>query len=265
MSTEAKVTPYEEEEEQTGIANDIAIGAASAVAGAAFLAAAGAVRLVADGLTLDEQQKKAIKKYREEQRTERATIKPLTPLAIKQVRLKLREPASLVASAKQLGYDVVQPPVLTKASLTHQPSMTLTNKQGESFTIKRGREGKMVLEAPSHAASTLQAVVQQHTVDQIVRYKKQQGQSVAVKRGPNGDYMITGVERGGKHKDGTATIKTHVPKSGVAHVDVSGIKGNRCDEIIKGVARAIGGECIHSKKKDAYFQAPVQEEGHLRV
>lgn len=266
MSTEAKVSPYEEESKRqdNSIAGDMAVGAVSFAAGAAVSVAVGTVKLAATCLMLDEKQKAALARRKEEERKERAKINKTEKLELTIVTLKLRTPDALVKSATNLGFKL-QSLEIPKVPLHSQPSITLAKPSGETLTIKRGTTGRLILETPKNTVSTVQDVVKRHTVDQAIKHLKKQCKSVQVKKGRNGGYIIVGQEGNHGQKGGAAKITTHVSKNGVATVDVSNIKGKCCDEIINGLARAIGGECVKSKKKSEYFQPPVEEKEKVRV
>lgn len=268
MSTEAKVSPYEENIENknqgSSVAADMAVGAVGFVAGAAVSVAVGTVKLAATCLMLDEKQKAALARRKEEERKERARLKKLDKLELTVIPLKLSAPDTLVKSAANLGFRL-QSLEMPKAALHSQPSITLAKPSGETLTIKRGATGRLVLEAPKNSVTTVQDVVKRHTVDQAIKHLKKQCKSVQVKKGQNGDYIIVGQEGNHGQKGGSARITTHVLKNGVATVDVSNIKGKRCDEIINGLTRAIGGECVKSRKKSEYFQVPVKEKERVRV
>jgi len=45
-------------------------------------------------------------------------------------------------------------------------------------------------------------------------------------------------------------------KYGTTWVDVDQVKGNRCEELVRGLAEAVGGKVTSTQPKDAYFQLP---------
>jgi hypothetical protein len=260
MSTEAKITPYDgggNRDQGSGIAGDIAVGAIGLAAGAA-------IALIAKSLTLDEKQEDALARRKEEERKGRARlIKPEKPKLIA-VPLKLKDPDTLVQSAIHLGFKL-KPLELTKACIHHQPSITLTRPSGETMIIQKTETGRLSIMTHENNLPIIPEVVKRHTVDQVIDHLKRQCTSVEVKKGSGGDYVIVAREGNWGQKDGPAKITTHISKDGTAMVDVSNIKGRRCEEIINGITRAIGGECVKSRKKNEYFQLPVEEKEKVRV
>ncbi len=269
MSTEAKVSPYEEKiekqnQDDSSVATDIAVGAVGLAAEVAVGVVVGSVKLAAKGLTLNESEKAILKEIKEEERKERAKLRKPEKHEVTTIPLKLHTSDTLIMSAKSLGFRF-QSPEVPGIPLHSQPSITLSKPSGETLTIKRATTGRLIIETPKNNVSTVENVVQRHTLNQAIRHLKKQCKSVQVKKGRNGDYVIVGHEGSHGQKGGAARITTHVSKNGIATVDVSNIKGKRCEEIIRELARAIGGECVSSKKKSEYFQVPVEEKNKLHV
>lgn len=264
MSTEAKISPYEGNPENinhgSGLVSDIAIGAIGLAAGIAI----GSVALIAKGLTLDEKQKEALARRKEEERIERARVKKPEQLEIAIVPLKLRAPDTLVKSAISLGFKL-QPFELPQVSLQSQPSITLARPSGETLTIRRAETGRLLIETQRRNIATVPEVMKKHTIDQAINHLRKQCRSVEAKMGRNGEYIIVAQEGNQGQKDGAARITAHISKEGVVTVDVSNIKGSRCEKIINDIARAIGGECIRGRKKSEYFQVPVEQKEKIRV
>lgn len=260
MSTEAKITPYEGgKNNDRGIAGDVELGAIGLAAGATVALGVGLVTLAAKGLTLDEKQKETLLRYKEEERKERARLKIPETLQLTVVPLKLKTPETLVQSAANLGFKL-QP--LEMVSVRTQPNIILSKPSGETLTVRRAETGRLVIEAGN--ASIIQQVVQRHTIDQTISHLKKQCRSVEVKK-THGGYIIVGQETNRRQKGGTAKIITHIQNNGVATVDVSNIKGSRCEEVINELARAIGGECVEAKRKSEYFQLPAEEQERVHV
>ncbi|MEK9149220.1 MAG: hypothetical protein AAB267_04150 [Candidatus Desantisbacteria bacterium] len=242
MSTEAKISPYEGSNDSLSIT--------------------GLIKLAATGCRLDEKQKEFLASYKEEERKERARLKIPEKPEIIRVPLKLHRPETLIQSAANLGFKP-QPVETPKLPLHSQPGgITLSRPSGESITLRKAETGRFVIETGN--VSTVQKIVQRHTIDQAINHLKKQCRSVEVKKGTGG-YTIVAQEAAHGQNDGTARIITNISENGVAIVDVSNIKGKRCEEIINGLSRAIGGECIEVKKKNEYFQLPTEEKERVYV
>ncbi|MBU0701129.1 DUF2997 domain-containing protein [bacterium] len=244
MSTEAKISPYEENKDKK---QDTSI--------------TDLIKLVATSCRLDEKQREFLAKYKEEERKERSRLKIPEKSEIIQMPLKLHSSETLVQSVANLGFKL-QPVKTPKVPLHSQSGITLSRPSGETITFRKAETGRLVIEASN--VSTIHEIVQRHTIDQAINHLKKQCQSVEVKKGTNG-YIIVAQEGTHGQKDGTARITTHILKNGVATVDVSNIKGRRCEEIIKGLSGAIGGECIEVRKKSEYFQLPTEEKERVYV
>lgn len=251
MSQEIEVSPYEKNIKDSA-ACKIAIGIA-----------VGAVQFAKESLTMNEQEKESLKKCKENKRKERACLKQLERTELKRVPLKLTTSDTLITSATHLGFRVEAANLPT---VTHNclKALTLTKPSGQSLTITRGTTGRLILETSGNT-STIETLVQRHTVDQALNHLKKECTSVQIKKHRDGSYVIQGKEKNQSQKDGIAQIKTHVSNNGIATVDISGVKGKRCDKIVKGITKAIGGECVKSRKKSEYYQIPVEEKEKVRV
>jgi hypothetical protein len=261
MSTEARITPYDgggNRDQGSGLAGDIAIGAIGLAAGVAIAS----VALIAKSIILDEKQKEVVARRKEKERKERARlIKPEKPELIA-VPLKLTTSDTVVQSAINLGFKPFEMP---NTPIQSKPSITLTKPSGETLTLMKAETGRLSIVTHGNSLSTICEVMQRHTIDQAINHLKKQCRSVEVKKGAGGDYVIVAQEGNRGQKGGPARITAHISKDGIATVDVSNIKGPRCEEIINGIARAIGGECVKSRKKSEYFQMPVEEKENIRV
>ncbi len=243
MSTEAKISPYEGSKDTSLSVTDL-------------------IKFAATGCRLDEKQKEVLAMYKEEERKERARLKlPEKPDVIC-VPLKLHRPETLIQSAANLGFKL-QPVETPKVPLHSQPSIILSRPSGENITFRKAEAGRFIIEAGN--VSTVHEIVQRHTIDQAINHLKKQCRSVEVKKGHGGEYTIMAQEATHGQNDGTARIITNIKKNGMATVDVSNIKGRRCEEIIKKLAGAIGGECVEVRKKSEYFQLPTEEKERVHV
>jgi len=254
MSTEATITPYDGGSSESFIA-DVATGTVVATAAVAV----GTVKFIGGCITLDEKQKEYLKKHREEQRKERASLKLTTQSKLAVVTLNLRDPETLIKTATHMGYTV--DPQILSAKKKHDVT-TMLKPTGETLTIRKLRTGKISIETD---VRIIPNVVRQHSYEQVIEHKGKICQRIDVKKLPDGALLIVGKERNTGQLGGVAEITTKIQKDGTVDVDVSSIKGGRCEEIIKGIAKSVGGECIKSKKKNAYFQVTEEVKKNVRA
>ena len=71
-----------------------------------------------------------------------------------------------------------------------------------------------------------------------------------------GEVQILAREITNKRQDGLAEIKAKVLNDGTALIDVDRLQADRCHEIVKEFAEAIGGQVTEMKMKSASFQLP---------
>lgn len=256
MSTEVKVSPYEEKEQDSTC--DVATGTIGLVAEVAV----SSVGFIAKSLILNEKEKQALLRLQEKERRERGRLKKLERFEIASVSLKLRNPETLVKSAINLGFKLN---TQTKAPLQNQPRIVLVRPSGETLTIRKRETGGLAIETTKGNSSLINKVIEQHSIEQAINHLKGKCGSVKVEKGNNGEYVIVGQEKNRGQKDGAARITVRVSKNGITKMDVSNIKGRRCEEIINRLTGAIGGECIEIKKKSEYFQLPAEERDKVYV
>jgi hypothetical protein len=93
---------------------------------------------------------------------------------------------------------------------------------------------------------------------QIHEHLKSRGMRVQTRRTQFGEVTI---EAEAKNQQ---KVVMDVREDGVTVVDVSGVKGKGCQEIITGIARAVEGEQIDTARKNEYF-LNVEEERRVNV
>lgn len=254
MSTVGTITPYEEVRVERS--NGTATIATSIVAG--VIVAAGA--LLAESLRYDDRQKKVIEQYREKERENRLQMDNKAPLVSATVTLKLRSMESFVRSAEGLGFGLL-PLNTPHIPLEAQSSVTLTSKTGERLVVRKSQTGKLVVQTTGDLSS-VQNVVKKNTLNTVRKYLGNRCKDVEIQQRPDGVSEFAGVENK-TGPGGQAKITVQVKRDGGVKVDVSNIKGKRCDVIIQEIARAIEGECIKVERKGEYYQT-VEERGRVR-
>ncbi len=267
MSSEAQVSPYDERNrsynQSDNTASDVLCGAAGLACQAAAVITVGAARLAAKSLLLNEKQKEVLKQKKETERIARVKSATLKKPDLVSLPLRTVNAETLMRSAARLGFKE-ECSAGKAVAAKHEKRVTLCDPYGEKITLRKSESGSLVLESRKTSAP-IHRVVQQHSVDQTVKALKQKCRSITVRKQQDGSVLIEASEQRHGQKDGTATIKTHVSCEGAASIDVSGIRGKRCEKIINELQQAIGGRRVAGKRKKAYFQEPTTEQDHIRV
>jgi hypothetical protein len=257
MSNTSTVTPYNASAESSD--NSTGLAAAAAVA-----CISGAVTLARWLAEETQEDREAIDRLRNERRSDllgkrvNSAADHLSarrePLNITTVGLQLRNPEPLVRTAERLGYQM-EPSLAQSTSLAEQPQILLRRASGERLAIARNETGRLVVHSIGDRRR-IQNLVRQHTVDRAVEHLASKGMGVQTATLPNGEVQILARERSHSKRGGSAEIKAHVHIDGTALVDVDKVRGNRCEEIVRDLAQAVGGEVSGMTKKDSYFQLP---------
>jgi hypothetical protein len=173
---------------------------------------------------------------------------------LKSESLHIKNPDSLVLAAKSLGYQL-EPLADTKKPLKQQPHIFLQKPTGERLAISFKKDRRIVL-ITAGEDSRLRQLVHRHTVDRSLAHFKKKGMSVQTATLPNGEVQILAREKTNKHGDSLAEIKAKVRNDGSALIDVDRLQTDRCHEIVKDFAEAVGGQVTEQKMKTASFRLP---------
>lgn len=263
MSTSATISPYEPAE-RGSIAGDVAAGIAST--------AAATGKFIIDSLKHDDRQKEILERYREEQckltlqhRTLKAECGDLktTSAALRPVcrTMKYSSYETFVKPAESLGFKL-SPLASPHKPLEFQSELILLGEKGERLVVKKNKAGRLDVES-NIGVEAIDKVNAKRSSDIVEEYQKKNCKELKVETAPNGEITFVGVETK-KNPDGQAIVTAVVKSDGEVAVDVSNIKGKRCDVIIQDLARAVGGECLKASRKKEYFQV-VEERGKVRV
>lgn len=226
MSTTAIVTPYEPQEER--IINEFAV-----------------------------QEEKAIAKHREEMRKNRLqcvklSLGKLTRVALSKnsVTINTRSIELVKIAAESIGY---------KTKVSGHSMIQLVNTDGSLINISKTNSGKVSLSSPKHGLSLVWPIVRECTAIQVFNHKRSRGMNVKAHRTALGEITIEG-----RAENQKTVVTTNIRQDGIAVVDVTGVKGRHCQEIISGIAKAMNGNQIDTNRKNEFFMN-VDEEGHIHV
>ncbi|OPX19394.1 MAG: hypothetical protein BZ151_09530 [Desulfobacca sp. 4484_104] len=270
MSNVSTVTPYHSTSSGPGVGSALA-GAVIGLAGACVVGAvAGSIvlaRWLAEETPAERQARERAQAQRRRERLQSAprqlagsqAPEPLARPAggeapIVSAALHLRQAESLVRSAEKLGYRP-EPLVQPQASLPQPPYLCLRGPSGERVAIEPRPEGGLLLHTVQQP-QRLQTLIRQHTLDQVVSHLQRAGHQVQTTTMTNGETQILAREQNPHLRGGAAEVKAQIATDGTVWVDINRVRGNRCEEIVQGIAQAMGGQVTGMKKKDAYFQMP---------
>lgn len=227
MSTTAVVTPYEPEVER--IRNEMTV-----------------------------REEKAVAKLRAEMRKDR----------LKGIRLQLAQLAKTALSSPELTVNTGSISLLKKAAesigytarVTEQSAIIeLIHSDGSLINLSRTNSGKVVLSSPKNDLGNAKLIVREYTTMQVVKHLKARGMKVQARRTDQGEIAIEA--RSAYH---SAVVNTDIRNDGVAVIDISGMKGKGCQEIITGISGAIDGSQIDAALKNDYY-TNSDERRHVSV
>ncbi len=246
MSNVSDVTPYDEE--ATGNSpNDVGVHVGAAVGALAVGCASVVCWLIQDS----ETDKAALSKWKSQHaQTVLDEWKNLPPQSLKTANLHMDRPDTLVRTAVGLGYRTEN---LSLSAGTGN-AVLLHGPQGQRLAIAPNDRGRMTLMSAGGSPEPGE-LLRQHSLDRALEHLARQGMQVQTVRLATGEVQILAREMTPK-AGGTAEIKAQIRSDGTAWVDVDQIRGRRCEEIVQGLADAVGGKVSKTQKKEAYFQLP---------
>lgn len=225
MSTTAVITPYDPATEK--MRNDLAV-----------------------------KEEKAVSKFREKMRKDRlkGTKLPIGECARMDLKLSsmtINTPSIdfVRKAAETIGYT---------AKILDRGNVILSHKDGSLISISKTKAGKVTLSSQKPDITPARMIVREYTAMQIYGHLKSRGMAVQARRTQFGEITIE-AQTQNKQK-----VVTDIREDGVAVVDVSGVKGKGCQEILNGIARAVEGQQIDTARKNEYF-LNAEEERRVNV
>lgn len=245
MSNTATVSPYDESSQTSAVEGAVAGAIAGGAAVAATAAIAGITATAAALKWLCEdtpEQRAALQKAREEDKE----MLVRETLRLSSVALTLRDERAFAQSAEAAGF---------KPRAVAGNVLTLENATGLRLAVTKSPGGKLV--AHSNAGRKVVAeVVTRHNLEQGKKHLKALGMDLTERKTASGEIELVGVERRETHGDGRAAVSLRVRLDGSLLVDVEGIAGSRCEQLVAGIASATGGEITGMDRKRSYFERP---------
>lgn len=245
MSNTATVSPYDDSSQTSAfegavagaVAGGAAVAASAAVAGIAATAAA--LKWICQDTPA---QRAALQKAREEDRE----MLVRETLRLNSVALTLRDERAFARAAEAAGF---------KPRAVAGNVLTLESATGLRLAVTKSPSGKLV--AHSNAGKKAVAeVVFRHNLEESKKHLKAVGMDLTERTTPSGEIELIGAERREANGDGRAEISVRVRRDGSLLIDVDGISGHRCEQLVAGIASATGGEVSQMTRKRSYFERP---------
>jgi hypothetical protein len=245
MSNTSSVTPYQSDR-------------AGAAAAAAAAAVGWAVAALAEALAATDGEREMIARYRSLARAER--------LGGARLDCRIADNGDLVAAARSLGFDTVRPAdraSLASGRLDLGRPIELVDRKGAAMVLQRTADCLAIIS--SDGQGTINDVVRQVTVTRARRHLAAlSGGEVVSRRLANGEIELQACEVRSRH-DGAATVTARVAPTGVLQVDVAGLRGARCEQLLSELAEAVGGEIDAISLKPEYYATPVAPGEPVRI
>jgi len=217
MSTTAVVTPYDPEAEK-----------------------------LRNGLAAREE--KAVSKLREDMRKKRLQC----------VKLPVGQDSKVDLSASSLTINTGSIDLIKRAAETigyiatalDHGKVALAHPDGSVIDISKTKTGKVSLSSPKRDLAPAKLIVREYTAIQIYNHLQSRGMTVEAKRTQFGEITIEA-----RVKNQQTIVSTDIRRDGVAVIDVSGVKGKGCQDIITGITSAVDGSQIDTSRKNEFFLA----------
>lgn len=169
--------------------------------------------------------------------------------------------APLLETAERLGYQLepVHAPLTTSG-------VADTRQLPEPLLVACAPDGRLSLHAESdRGRSAAHRLLAEHATRTAFEHLSALGMQPTLTTLPSGEIEIAARELTAR-PDGAARITAQVQPDGVTHVDIDGLRGTRCEQLLQGIARAQGGVVSERRFKPAAFQRPGESiKKRLRV
>lgn len=172
---------------------------------------------------------------------------------VSRVRLHQKNVESVVCSAERLGYQVER--VIAPIAGERAATFLLKGASGQRLAIEGGTERSGVTMRTAGGEGRIREVVRQHTLDRTTSFLASRGFDTRVEALANGEARVTATARGNSAGKG-ATVTSVVRKDGDSLVDVGGLQGPGCEELVKTMADSTGARVVSARRKGAFFQLP---------
>lgn len=156
---------------------------------------------------------------------------------------------NLVQAAKGVGYK----PISLDSS-----RVRLEKPNGDLVFLQRQGDKVEALATALHTCS-IQEIVRQHSLTRATEHLKNRGMELRVSTLKNGELQIEGIDRWKTTSGKPAKVDVTIKNDGRLTVDVNGVTGKKCEQIVSEIAQAVGAVYEDVWRKPEYFQQTVQE------
>lgn len=200
-----------------------------------------------------DAERATIARYKDLKRQER--------LAAVRINVSQAGPQNLLDAAQALGFAPIKPVSLQKCDL--RKPVELQDQKGRRLAVQL--TGNRLALISENGRAPINDVVRRLTLDNTRRHLEAFGGGhVTSRQLLNGEIELTATEVKAK-PDGAAAITARVDKTGVAHLDISNVRGGRCEKVLADFAQSVGGNAKNKKLKAAYYDDPSAPGEPARV
>jgi hypothetical protein len=254
MSNTSKVSPIDAD---NSAATEAAVAALAAAAAGIAVGTAVAARGIATGAAavwrfLNEEsaaEAAAVAQRRQERDSLRVRGGGARLANCASLPLTVRDSSAIRSAAERRGFRPAAAPMVRAGDVAY----TLLQRGTERLAIAQTRSGT-VLQTNSGSLDIAREVVRQHSIDRVADYLAGRNMKTSVAKLANGEIEIRAQEpRGDGGEADRAVVTARVRSDGVVDVDVDRCVGRRCEEVVGGIAEAVGGKVQEVKHKDAWY------------
>jgi hypothetical protein len=191
---------------------------------------------------LEEEARAAVESLRSDRKHQR--------LEHRVTALNMREAEPLLISARKLGYRV-------ESLQATSPTYLLRGAGGERLAVTTGDNGRLRIQTLGEQ-TPVQSLLHRATLDRSVQHFRKLGMQVQETTLPNGEVQLQAREMVPLGPGGSAHVTTRVRRDGSVHLDVNGLNGSRCEEIVNRFAEALGGSVTDTNLKHSYYHVPAE-------
>ncbi len=143
---------------------------------------------------------------------------------------------------------------------SNDPSQFVMKSQtGVDIKLQKNHNGQVVLESRAGGPAVIKSIIREFSAIQIYQHLASRNMQVSAQRNPQGEIAI---EARSSHS--STVVNADIREDGIAVVDISGMKGAGCQQIISDIARSMEGSQIDTARKNEYF-IHTDTGGQVRV
>jgi hypothetical protein len=153
-------------------------------------------------------------------------------------------------AAESVGYSV---------SMDGPSRVVMTNKTGVDISLVKNPSGQVVMESVLRDIAPLKNIAREYAAMQIYQHLASRNMQVSAHRTSQGEIAIEA-----RSTQTSTVVNADIREDGITVVDISGMKGTGCQQIITDIARSMEGSQIDTARKNEYFiQSAAKEQVHV--